>query len=111
VAGEWVAEQTLQLTRLWEKPTEDEARTYLTVERHGRERFFCVNGLYALRPRIFALLARQAADPSGEVQLTDALEALRQEEGVKGLLVNGAHFDTGIPAIYADTVQKFGMPR
>ena len=47
VAGEWVAEQTLQLSRLHEKPTEDEARTYLTVGRHGREGFYCVNGIYA----------------------------------------------------------------
>ena len=107
VAGEWVAEQTLQLARLHEKPTEDEARTYLTVERHGREGFYCVNGIYALRPRIFAWLARQAADPAGEIQLTDALEALRQEEGVKGLVVDGSHFDTGIPAIYAETLAHF----
>jgi UTP--glucose-1-phosphate uridylyltransferase len=107
VAGEWVAEQTLQLSRLHEKPTEDEARTYLTVDRHGREGFYCVNGIYALRPRIFAWLARQAADPAGEIQLTDALEALRQEEGVKGLVVTGSHFDTGIPAIYAETLAHF----
>ncbi len=107
VAGEWVAEQTLQLSRLHEKPTEDEARTYLTVDRHGREGFFCVNGIYALRPRIFAWLARQAADPAGEIQLTDALEALRQEEGVKGLVVDGRHFDTGIPTIYAETLAHF----
>ena len=86
---------------------EDEARTYLTVDRHGREGFFCVNGIYALRPRIFAWLARQAADPAGEIQLTDALEALRQEEGVKGLVVDGRHFDTGIPTIYAETLAHF----
>lgn len=107
VAGEWVDEQSLQLSRICEKPTEDEACTYLIVERHGRESFFCVNGIYALRPQIFPLLARQAVDACGEIQLTAALDALRQAEGVKGLLVNGVHYDTGIPAIYADTVQKF----
>ena len=43
------------------------------------------------------------------MQLTPALEALRKSEGVKGLLVNGRHFDTGIPAIYAETVATFSL--
>ena len=108
VTGEWVEEDALQLQRISEKPTEDEAQTYLAVARHGKKAYFCVNGVYALRPGIFSQLHGQAASAgAGEVQLTAALEALRQEEGVKGLVVNGLHFDTGIPAIYAETVGKF----
>ncbi len=108
VTGEWVEDDTLQLHRFFEKPTEDEAQTYLAVARHGRSLFFCVNGVYALRPALFGLLRQQAASAGNEeIQLTPALEALRQEEGVKGLVVCGAHFDTGIPAIYAETVGKF----
>ena len=108
VTGEWVEDDTLQLQHIVEKPTEDEAKTYLTVSRHGKETYYCVNGIYALRPAIFGLLRQQAAlSGTNEVQLTTALEALRQEEGVKGLAVCGAHFDTGIPAIYAETVGKF----
>jgi len=108
VAGEWVEEDTLQLHRIFEKPTEDEAQTYLTVTRHGKETFFCVNGLYALRPGIFGQLRELVCSAGAdEVQFTPALEALRQEEGVKGLVVRGSHFDTGIPAIYAETVGKF----
>ncbi len=108
VAGEWVEEDTLQLHRIFEKPTEDEAQTYLAVTRHGRDAFFCVNGLYALRPGIFGHLRGLVASAgAGEVQFTPALEALRHEEGVKGLVVSGTHFDTGIPAIYAETAGKF----
>ena len=108
VTGEWVEEDTLQLQRIHEKPTEDEALTYLTVMRHGKAAYFCVNGVYALRASIFGMLRQQAAlAGEGEIQLTPALEALRQEEGVKGLVVRGTHFDTGIPAIYAETVGKF----
>jgi len=108
VSGEWVSDDTLQLSRVIEKPTEDEAQTYLAVTCHGKESFFCVNGLYALRPRLFGILRQQAAAVDGaELQLTPALEALRQEDGVKGLVVRGRHFDTGIPAIYAETVGKF----
>ncbi len=110
VSGEWVADDTLQLHRIFEKPTEDEAQTYLTVEHHGKETFFCVNGVYALRPGLFGILRQQAATLDGaELQLTPALEAVRQEEGVKGLVVSGKHFDTGIPAIYAETVGKFAQ--
>ena len=108
VTGEWVSDDTMQLQKIFEKPTEDEAQTYLAVTRHNKETFFCVNGVYALRPGIFGKLREQAcASVGAEVQLTPALEALRCEEGVKGLVVRGVHFDTGIPAIYAETVGKF----
>jgi UTP-glucose-1-phosphate uridylyltransferase/galactokinase len=108
VTGEWVSDETLQLDRVFEKPTEDEAQTYLQVECHGKPTYFCVNGIYALRPAIFALLNEAAASRgSHEIELTSALDALRQKEGVKGLVVNGRHFDTGIPAIYAETVAAF----
>ena len=111
VAGEWVSDDTLQLQNIREKPTEDEARTYLAVIRHNRETFFCVNGVYALRPGIFGKLREQAQVSGGaEVQLTPALEALRCDEGIKGLAVNGAHFDTGIPSIYAETIARFARP-
>lgn len=108
VAGAWVEDDTLQLQKISEKPTEDEAQTYLRVEHHGKGSFFCVNGVYALRPQLFNILRQQAvAAGEGELQLTPALDALRQEEGMKGLVVRGSHFDTGIPAIYAETITNF----
>jgi UTP--glucose-1-phosphate uridylyltransferase len=108
VTGEWVEEDTLQLQRISEKPTEDEAQTYLAMARHGKTVYFCVNGIYALRPALFGLLRQQASSAGAEeIQLTSALESLRQEEGVKGFLVNGAHFDTGIPSIYAKNITSF----
>jgi len=107
VAGEWVADDTLQLSRIMEKPTEDDAKTFLNVAYSGRETFFCVNGIYALKPTLFGILHRHASCAEGELQLTPALDALRQEEGVLGLVVQGTHFDTGIPAIYVETMGKY----
>jgi len=108
VAGEWISDDTLQVTAIKEKPTEDEAQTYLGVERHGRSTWFCVNGIYALLPSIFAILSSQAAAAEeAEVQLTTALDTLMQRDGLKGLVVDGRHFDTGIPSIYAETVDMF----
>ncbi|MDD2599413.1 MAG: sugar phosphate nucleotidyltransferase [Kiritimatiellae bacterium] len=108
VAGEWISEDTMQVGTLVEKPTEDQAQTYLAVEHHGRPTWYCVNGIYALRPEIFEVLRSQSASSgTEEVQLTTALETLMQREGLKGLVVKGRHFDTGIPAIYAETVANF----
>jgi UTP-glucose-1-phosphate uridylyltransferase/mevalonate kinase len=108
VSGEWISENTMQLKRVVEKPTEDEAETYLSVRCHGRNVWFCVNGIYALRPAVFEILKEQSRTvDGGEVQLTTALEELRAEEGIKGLVVDGKHYDTGIPSIYAETVSGF----
>jgi len=108
LTGEWISDATMQVSAIREKPTEDEAQSYLTVSHHGRSTWFCVNGIYALRPAIFDVLrAQAAATQSGEVQLTTALEELMQRDGLKGLVVDGRHFDTGIPSIYAETVALF----
>ncbi|MCL1920003.1 MAG: sugar phosphate nucleotidyltransferase [Kiritimatiellaeota bacterium] len=108
VRGEWVSEDTLQIEQIKEKPTEDEARMNLKMEHHGKPAYFCVNGVYVLRPDVFAILRDAAAGTgSQEIELTAALDRLRQREGVKGLIVNGRHFDTGLPAIYAETVFAF----
>jgi UTP-glucose-1-phosphate uridylyltransferase len=108
ITGEWVSDETLQLTRIVEKPTEDQAITDLQVGRHGKSTYFCVNGVYVLRSKIFDILrASAAAGRAREIELTAALETLREEEGVKGLVVNGRHFDTGLPQIYAETISRF----
>lgn len=110
VTGEWVSEETLQLTAIIEKPTEDEARTSLQLEQHGKATYFCVNGIYVLRPKIFDILRASAASAcAGEMELTSALETLRETEGVKGLIVNGKHFDTGLPQVYAETIARFAQ--
>ena len=108
VRGEWISEETLQLEQIKEKPTEDEAQINLKMDRHGKPAYFCVNGIYVLRPDIFDILHSIASEVGArEVELTEALDALRQQEGVKGLVVNGRHFDTGLPTVYAKTVYSF----
>jgi len=112
IAGEWVSDDTLQIAQFKEKPTEDEAQTYLKIEKHGKPTYFCVNGIYVLRPQIFEILRASArATQGGEIELTSALEQLREAEGIKGLVVNGKHFDTGLPQIYAETVARFAQAR
>jgi UTP--glucose-1-phosphate uridylyltransferase len=57
-------------------------------------------GRYVLTPRIFALLEQTRPGAGGEIQLTDGLRALAQEEEVFGYTFDGKRFDAG---------DKFGM--
>lgn len=57
-------------------------------------------GRYVLTPRVFALLEKTAPGAGGEIQLTDGIRALLQEERVYGYTFEGKRFDAG---------DKFGM--
>lgn len=106
LTGEWLSETVLQLSRIEEKPDSDFAKTYLKTRHMGREKFFCVNGIYALKPSVFAVIEENVGE--GEIQLTSALEKLREREGMKGVTVKGRHYDTGLPGIYRETVTHYG---
>ena len=57
-------------------------------------------GRYVLTPRVFALLEKTTPGAGGEIQLTDGIRALLQEEQVYGYTFEGKRFDAG---------DKFGM--
>ncbi len=57
-------------------------------------------GRYVLTPRIFALLEQTRPGAGGEIQLTDGIKALLNEEKVFGFTFEGRRFDAG---------DKFGM--
>jgi UTP--glucose-1-phosphate uridylyltransferase len=52
-------------------------------------------GRYVLTPRIFALLAQTKPGKGGEIQLTDGILALLEEEKVFGYTFEGTRFDAG----------------
>jgi UTP--glucose-1-phosphate uridylyltransferase len=55
-----------------------------------------ITGRYILQPEIFELLGKQAAGAGGEIQLTDAIEALLKEQGkVLAYRFEGTRFDCG----------------
>ncbi len=54
-----------------------------------------VVGRYVLVPEIFDLLAAQGPGAKGEIQLTDALEALRRQRRLLALEFRGVRYDTG----------------
>jgi len=89
IAGEEV-EGTLnhgrlhKVSRLVEKPARGEAPSNLAII-----------GRYVLTPKIFDKLEQTQSGAGGEIQLTDAIEALMQEQAVYGYEFEGIRYDAG----------------
>jgi UTP--glucose-1-phosphate uridylyltransferase len=73
-----------QLRGLVEKPSPDVAPSDLAVI-----------GRYVLTPKIFEKLEQTPRGAGGEIQLTDAIQALMQEQAVYGYAFDGVRYDAG----------------
>jgi UTP--glucose-1-phosphate uridylyltransferase len=56
-----------------------------------------ISGRYVLQPEVFDLLAEQAAGAGGEIQLTDAMQALLRLQTFHALRYEGLTYDCGDP--------------
>jgi UTP--glucose-1-phosphate uridylyltransferase len=78
----------VRIKALVEKPSAAEAPSNLAII-----------GRYVLRPEIFEVLENTAPGKGGEIQLTDALEALAADESIAGpvlgVIFSGRRYDTG----------------
>jgi UTP--glucose-1-phosphate uridylyltransferase len=72
------------ITEMVEKPKVEEAPSNLII-----------SGRYILQPRIFDLLSRHTKGAGGEIQLTDAMQALMEEQQFTGVKFEGRTFDCG----------------
>ena len=98
-AGPEEAGAVWKVTGLVEKPPVEEAPS----------RLFIV-GRYLLTPRIMELLATQGPGAGGEIQLTDSLQRLLDEEEMYALVVNVEEgCDTGTPAAWAATNARLAL--
>lgn len=73
-----------EIRRIVEKPRKEEAPSNLAVV-----------GRYILTPRIFKLLAGTGRGKGGEIQLTDAISQLLQEQTVLACEFEGVRYDCG----------------
>ena len=73
-----------RVTALVEKPDPADAPSNLAII-----------GRYVLTPKIFDKLEQTAKGAGGEIQLTDAIEALMQEQAVYGYEFEGIRYDAG----------------
>lgn len=70
-----------------------------------------VVGRYILTPRIFHYLARIQAGAGGEIQLTDGIAALMQEEKLLAYRFSGTRYDCGSKLGYLKAQVAFGLKK
>jgi len=68
-----------------------------------------VVGRYILTPKIFELLENTPKGAGGEIQLTDAIAALLNEETVMGYLFNGKRYDCGSKIGYLQATVEYAL--
>jgi UTP--glucose-1-phosphate uridylyltransferase len=87
-----------EIRRIVEKPKKDEAPSNLAVV-----------GRYILTPRIFKLLEKTPRGQGGEIQLTDAISALIQEQTVLACEFEGVRYDCGSKLGYLKANVEFAL--
>ncbi|SCG80611.1 UTP--glucose-1-phosphate uridylyltransferase [Micromonospora echinaurantiaca] len=93
--------EVVKVTGMVEKPKPEEAPSNLAVL-----------GRYVLPGRIFDAIRRTEPGSGGEIQLTDAMEILRNEGvPVHAIVYRGTRYDTGMPLGYLQTVVQIAAER
>lgn len=73
-----------EITSMVEKPAPGAAPSNLII-----------SGRYILQPEIFNILGSQTAGTGGEIQITDAMQTLMQDDAFTGVKYTGRSFDCG----------------
>ncbi|MDQ7083262.1 MAG: UTP--glucose-1-phosphate uridylyltransferase GalU [Aquificota bacterium] len=85
---------------LVEKPSPEESPSNLAIV-----------GRYIFTPKIFEKLRETKPGKGGEIQLTDAMRLLLEEEVIYAYRMDGKVYDTGNPLDYLKTVIEFALSR
>jgi UTP--glucose-1-phosphate uridylyltransferase len=100
IDGSRVADRTWKVKSLVEKPNVGEAPSTLAIP-----------GRYILPPSIFKYLKDTKPGKGGEIQLTDALQKLAENELMFAYEFQGDRYDTGDRLGYLDATLTFGLRR
>ncbi|TXI17066.1 MAG: UTP--glucose-1-phosphate uridylyltransferase GalU [Nitrosomonas sp.] len=98
IDSQYIAESLSKVNAIVEKPAVDKAPSNLAVV-----------GRYILTPRIFKLLEQTERGAGNEIQLTDAIAKLLNEESVLGYEFNGKRFDCGSKSGYLEATVEFAL--
>lgn len=88
------------IVELVEKPAIGQAPSTLAVV-----------GRYVFTPQIFKYLKETTADKSGEIQLTDAMAKLLNEQKIQSFTLQGDTFDCGSKIGYLKAVAHYALQR
>jgi UTP--glucose-1-phosphate uridylyltransferase len=100
IQPEFVEENLARVVQVVEKPSPDDAPSNLAVI-----------GRYVLTPEIFDALRRTEPGVGGEVQLTDAINVLAQEQAVYAYVFENGRFDIGNKLDYLKATVELGIDR
>ena len=89
-----------EITAMVEKPKPEDAPSNLII-----------SGRYILHPEIFTLLSAQTKGAGGEIQITDAMQSLMQQQGFTGVKYEGRSFDCGSKAGFLTANVAFALDR
>jgi UTP--glucose-1-phosphate uridylyltransferase len=98
IKGKHVGECIYQVTDLVEKPRPEDAPSNLAIM-----------GRYVLVPEIFKVLENTKPGRNGEIQLTDALRTLLQNQPIYGYEFEGERYDAGTPLGLLETTIALGL--
>ena len=116
LSGVWEDKERtiLNVSVMNEKPKASYAEEFLGVRNgEGEKEYYSVFGQYILTPEVFAQLDAdiKQADAEGdhvrEIELTSALEAVRQKSGMMGVRLQGTMYDMGNPTALRRCVENF----
>lgn len=116
LSGVWEDKEhtILSVSSMNEKPKASYAEEFLGVRnKDGEKEYYSVFGQYILTPDVFAQLEQdiQQADAEGdhqrEIELTSALEAVRQKSGMMGVRLDGVMYDMGNPKALCKCVEQY----
>lgn len=115
ISGVWenAKEEVLQVSNITEKPSIAYAKEFLGVNSNKtKKKYYSVFGQYILTPEVFKQLSENinncVLSDRGEIELTTALEQIREKQGLLGIKLNGKMFDMGIPEEFRNTIFYYG---
>ncbi len=98
VAARPLAERVEQISAIVEKPKPEDAPSTLAVV-----------GRYVLTPRIFHHLEKVRPGSGGEIQLTDGIASLMQEQQILAYRYQGTRYDCGSKLGYLQATIELGL--
>ena len=98
IDGQEISPGVYRINDMVEKPSCEKAPSRLAIV-----------GRYVLTPNIFDYLEKVTPGHGGEIQLTDALQALAKDKGMLAVKMSGIRFDAGDWAEYLTANIYFGI--
>lgn len=100
VDGRHIEERVYGVRDLVEKPSVDEAPSNIAIL-----------GRYIISPSIFAILENTKPGKGGEIQLTDALKVLAEQEAMYAYIFEGRRYDAGDKQGFLEATVEFALRR